>query len=86
MGYQTIKPADFDAGDRRSANELTALWETVRDIFLNARDCKDGNRDENAWCDDVVQPLLRLAMHLYGNTRWWLQSVYVQLFPTASTR
>lgn len=75
MGYQTTKPTDYDAGDTLSADELTAVWESARDLFLNARDCKDGNRDENASCVDVVQPLLHPAMRLYGNRRWWLQSV-----------
>lgn len=46
------------------------MWKKVKSIFLNARDCKDGSRDENAWCDDVVRPLVYLAMDLYGNGKW----------------
>ena len=79
MGHQTTKPADFDRGDTRSAEELLTIWKEAKKIFLNARDCKDGSRDENAWCDDVVRPLIQLAMELYGNDRWWFQSVYVHL-------
>lgn len=63
----------------RSAEEFSTMWEAVKIIFLNARDCKSGSRDENAWCDDVVRPLIQLAMKLYGEGKWWLQSVYVQL-------
>ena len=79
MGYQTIKPADFDHSDTRSTEELSAIWKEAKKILLNARDCNDGSRDENAWCDDVVRPLIHLAMELYGNNEWWFQSVYVQL-------
>ncbi|KAF1840122.1 uncharacterized protein K460DRAFT_371339 [Cucurbitaria berberidis CBS 394.84] len=53
------------------------MWKKIKEIFLNARDCKNGGRDENAWCDDVVRPLVHLAMELYGNDRWWFQSVHV---------
>ncbi|KAF1924336.1 uncharacterized protein M421DRAFT_280261 [Didymella exigua CBS 183.55] len=75
VGHQTTKPADFAPVDSRSADELSAIWRKVKTIFLNARDCKDGGRDENAWCDDVFRPLLNLAIELYGKDRWWLQSV-----------
>ncbi|KAH7119534.1 hypothetical protein B0J11DRAFT_440129, partial [Dendryphion nanum] len=78
VGYQSIKPADFDHSDMRSAEDLSSIWKVVRTIFLNARDCKDGSRDENAWCDDVVRPLIHLTMELYGNGRWWFQSVQSQ--------
>jgi hypothetical protein len=53
------------------------MWKAVKFIFLNARDCMKYSRDENAWCIDVVQPLLSLAMDLYGNGKWWFQSVKV---------
>ena len=77
MGYQATKPADFDRSDARSAEELSTLWNEVKFIFLNARDCDVGARDENAWCDDVVRPLVHLAMKVYGDDRWWFQNVYV---------
>ena len=55
------------------------MWEAAKKVFLNARDCKNGSRDENAWCDDVVRPLIHIAMDLYGRGRWWFQSVYIHL-------
>jgi len=69
------------------------MWKAVKNIFLNAHDCKDGIRDENAWCNDVVRPLLSLAMDLYGNGKWWFQSVqsqsinplYLSTIPSTST-
>ncbi|CAG5180769.1 uncharacterized protein ALTATR162_LOCUS9396 [Alternaria atra] len=62
----------------RSAEELSNIWKEAKKIFLNARDCKDGGRDENAWCDDVVRPLVHLAIKSDGNDRWWFQSVQSQ--------
>ncbi|KAF2437573.1 hypothetical protein P171DRAFT_178964 [Karstenula rhodostoma CBS 690.94] len=75
VGYQATKPADFAPADAQTPAELAAIWGKVKAIFLNARECKDGGRDENAWCDDVFRPLIALAMELYGDDRWWLQSV-----------
>lgn len=75
VGYQTTKPADFAPADAQTHGELATVWTKVKTIFLNARDCKDGGRDENAWCDDVFRPLISLAIELYGDDRWWLQSV-----------
>jgi hypothetical protein len=79
VGHQITKPGDFDRSDMRSAEEMLTIWKEAKKIFLNARDCKDGSRDENAWCDDVVRPLVHLAIELYGGDRWWFQNVYVEL-------
>ncbi|KAF2106054.1 hypothetical protein BDV96DRAFT_339319 [Lophiotrema nucula] len=79
------RPKDFDRQDDRPADsdELANVWRKVKNIFINARDCKKGNRDENAWCYDVVWPLLLLAIALYGDKRWWLQSVQTQSIESA---
>ncbi|KAJ6280845.1 hypothetical protein J3E71DRAFT_362255 [Bipolaris maydis] len=42
---------------------------------LNARVCRSRGRDENVWCMDVIQPLLKLAMSLEGEENFWLQSM-----------
>jgi hypothetical protein len=47
----------------------------VKKIWLNARMCQSKGRDENAWCMDVIQPLVKLAMRLEGEGKFWLQSV-----------
>ncbi|KAF2183978.1 hypothetical protein K469DRAFT_739699 [Zopfia rhizophila CBS 207.26] len=36
---------------------------------------KSRGRDENAWCMDVIKPLVKLAMRLEGEEKFWLQSV-----------
>jgi hypothetical protein len=75
IGHQIIKLTDFDRSDMRSAEELSSLYEAAKNIYLNARDCKRGNRDDNAWCDDVFRPLISLTIEVYGMGKWWLQSV-----------
>lgn len=78
VGYQLIQPTDFDYGDERSAAELLTLWEAAKNIFINAQECSKRSRDKNAWCDDVVRPLIRLAIKVYGKGKWWMQSVQSQ--------
>ncbi|KAF2491436.1 hypothetical protein BU16DRAFT_584714 [Lophium mytilinum] len=77
VSHETIKPADIDRSDTRSTKELMTIWREVKEIFINARECKDESQDENAWFSHVVFPLVRLAMDLYGNDRWgfqWIKS------------
>lgn len=70
IGYQFLKNTDFDSQDSSFSNgDLMRWWSSVKEIFLNARDYKNGSRDENAWCNDVVIPLLRLAIMLRGDSR-----------------
>jgi hypothetical protein len=38
-------------------------------------------RDENAWCQVVIQPLMELALELSGNGKMLLQSMYDPLPP-----
>lgn len=47
----------------------------VKEIWLNARVCELQGRDENAWCMDVILPLVKLALRLDGDGKFWLQSV-----------
>lgn len=81
-----IEDEAFDETDERPLSALLTLLDDVRKIFIGARDCEQNRRDENAWCLDVVQPLLRLALHLHGTNEWFLQSVYVLIsLPNIST-
>ncbi|KAF2105499.1 hypothetical protein BDV96DRAFT_373268 [Lophiotrema nucula] len=49
----------------------------VKDIFLCARHCTAKGRDENAWCAEVVRPLLELALRLSDTKDLMVQSVCV---------
>src|SRR2546421_67689 len=75
LGWQDIEPSAFDRSDKRTLADLRDILQDVKEIYINARTCKELSRDENAWCMDVVQPLVRLVLKLYGNGKWWFQSV-----------
>jgi hypothetical protein len=83
FGYQRIEP---HAWDESAASTLTDpdpeesyMLRKVKEIWLNARVCQSRGRDENAWCMDVVQLLVKLAIRLEGHKKLWLQSVWVAL-------
>ncbi|KAF2015387.1 hypothetical protein BU24DRAFT_176843 [Aaosphaeria arxii CBS 175.79] len=69
---------DFDHGDTRTEEELSDMWQKVKTIYENASDCKLHTGDENAWSDDVVRPLLQLAIEIHGGDRWKLHNVKSQ--------
>jgi hypothetical protein len=85
FGYQRIEPhawsdstawilSEQDA-DNEDREGLIHIFEKLKVIWLSARMCYARGRDENAWCMDVIQPLMRLAMKLEGRDKLWLQSV-----------
>jgi hypothetical protein len=59
--------------------ELAYMLRKVKKIWLNAQICQSRGCDENAWCIDVIQPLIKLAMRLEGEEKFRLQSVYLAL-------
>ena len=93
IGFQRFKPAafsktatsDLSNPDHNPAvrAELEYTLRKVKKIFWNAFYCKTRGRDENAWCDDVVRPMVKLALRLYAKGKLRVQSVY--FYPTRST-
>lgn len=85
FGCQRIKPHAWGDDRARSISDLEVsgqrdeasayVLRKVKKIWLNARVCQASGRDENAWCMDVLQPLIKLAMRLEGKKKFWLQSV-----------
>ena len=76
LGFQRISKGAWDPDDTDlvvNQNTLAA----VKDIFLCARHCTENMRDENAWCAEVVRPLLELALSLSNTKNLIVQSVYV---------
>jgi hypothetical protein len=69
LGWQDIEPSAFDHRDKRTLTDLCDTLQ-VKQIYINARTCSELGRDENAWCIDVVQPLVRLILKLHGNGKW----------------
>lgn len=62
-------------GAAEEHENLVYLLRKVKKIWLSARVCESRGRDENAWCMDVILPLVKLAMRLEGGDKLWLQSV-----------
>lgn len=58
---------------------LRYVLREVKEIWLRAQDCQSKGYDENAWCIDVIMPLVKLAMTLEGRGKFRLQSVWVTL-------
>lgn len=90
IGFQRFKPAAFSKTATRDLSdpdldpvvraELEYTLRKVRKIFRKALHCQTRGRDENAWCDDVVRPMVRLALRLYAKGKLCVQSVY--FYPT----
>lgn len=92
FGYQRIEShawddrtapslSDMDV-DSKEREALVYVLRKIKKIWLNARMCQARGRDENAWCMDVIQPLIKLAMRLEGGGKFWLQSVQSQAIAT----
>jgi hypothetical protein len=89
VGFQRFKPVAFSNTATRDLSdpsldpaaraELEYTLKKVKKIFKKALHCQTRGRDENAWCDDVVRPMAKLALRLYAIGRLSLQSVYYTL-------
>ena len=87
VGFQRFKPIAFSNTATRDLSdpsldpaaraELEYTLKKVKKIFKKALHCQTRGRDENAWCDDVVRPMAKLALRLYAIGRLSLQSVYL---------
>lgn len=40
------------------------MWEDVNDVFQAAAECDEYGQDENAWCSEVVQMILKRGTKL----------------------
>ena len=96
FGYQRIESHAWGDSTARSLSDLDVnsqerealvyVLRKVKKIWLNARMCQARGRDENAWCMDVIQPLMKLAIRLEGKGKFWLQSVQGFLAPFFRTQ
>ncbi|KAF2028946.1 hypothetical protein EK21DRAFT_90162 [Setomelanomma holmii] len=88
IGFQRFKPSAFSKTTTRNLSDPTldpvfrAQLEytlmKVKKIFRKSLHCQTSGRDENAWCDEVVRPMVRLAIRLYAGGKLCLQSVQSQ--------
>ncbi|KZF19849.1 hypothetical protein L228DRAFT_250275 [Xylona heveae TC161] len=54
--------AYFDSSEM-SDHTINTLWSELERVRLDAIDCESYAKDENAWCLDVVQPILSSDKH-----------------------
>jgi hypothetical protein len=85
--YQTTNQSGFDCHDVRSTKEIRNLRQKAENLFLSPRDCAYGSRDENVYYDDdgdVVNLPLHHAIDIYGNDKWWFQSLSISSIPPST--
>lgn len=56
-----IPDSAFDDSDRRSPEQLDALWQDVVEIYEEAAECEEYHQDENAWGSGVIQSILKIG-------------------------
>lgn len=88
IGFQRFKPIAFSNTATRDLSdpnldsaaraELEYTLRKVKNIFKKALHCQTRGRDENAWCDDVIRPMVKLALRLYAKGKLSLQNVQSQ--------
>lgn len=76
--YYDPDPKDND--DER----MTLGFNTLMDVQRAADECRQDEKNENAWCQEVVRRILKTALHKLKPSTCRLESVYV--FAVEATR
>ena len=63
-GTTEIPDSAYDNSKELQPAQLDALWQDVDDVFQAAAECDEHGQDENAWCSEVVQVILRRGARL----------------------
>ncbi|KAE8380472.1 hypothetical protein BDV26DRAFT_279535 [Aspergillus bertholletiae] len=61
-GAEDIPDSVYFDSTHMSDAILDAIWSELEEIHLEARYCDMYGKDKNAWCLDIVQPILRLLL------------------------
>ena len=54
----------YNTSNDLQPEQLDILWVNVDDVFQAAKECDEHGQDENAWCSEVVQIILRRGASL----------------------
>lgn len=65
----------FNLADERDENDLGDLLKSLEAILKRARECDMYGQDENAWCIEVIQPLMACGLALSETNILQLKSV-----------
>jgi len=76
--HEPIDDDAYDESDERPAEYFALAVDRAKAVLQGTQLCTTYNKDENAWCFDVVIPLLDLALMLYGRDTFRRESVQSQ--------
>lgn len=62
---------------QRDLEELDNIWEFVEGLLSDAALCHEYGRDENAWCDKVVLPVMQRALKGKDMSLFKVDNMYV---------
>lgn len=73
----TLEIPDFAYNNSKKwePGQLDALWQDVDNVFQPAAECDGYVQDENAWCSEVVQVILKRGAKLRSGMQ--VKSVWV---------
>jgi hypothetical protein len=76
--HEPINDDAYDESDERPAELCALVVDRAKAVLQGTQLCTTYNKDENAWCLDVVIPLLDLALMLHGRDTFRRESVQSQ--------
>jgi hypothetical protein len=76
--HEPIDDDAYDESDKRPSEQLAFAVDRAKAVLQGTQLCTTYNKDENAWCLDVVIPLLDLALVLHGRDTFRRESVQSQ--------
>ena len=54
---------------------MTLGFDVLVKVQKAAAECMEDGKDENAWCQDVVKPMLNIALHKSEASIWIVESM-----------
>lgn len=78
LNHEPIDDDAYDESDERPAEQSALAIDRAKAVLQGTQLCIKYNKNENAWCLDVVVPLLDLALLLYGRDTFRRESVQSQ--------
>lgn len=73
-GYAILQSFMFDERQATKTAEIEFLWQSVCQVYKQAKSCHDRRKDENAWAQ-LVRDALRLSIEAAGSKLVEINSV-----------
>ena len=75
-GTPSVPDMAYDYDALKTKQELDAIWGLVEHLLSEARSCHEYGRDENAWSEKVVLPLMQAAVERGEQTVFEVDNMY----------